>query len=39
VRLFLDEGDCHTKLGRVVYDLRIATPGEFLVEQRAQGVL
>jgi len=37
--LNLDEGDFHTKLGREVYGLRIATPGEFLVEQRAQGVL
>jgi predicted nucleic acid-binding protein len=37
--LTLDEGDFHTKLGREVYGLRIATPGEFLVEQRAQGVL
>jgi hypothetical protein len=37
--LTLDEGDFHTKLGREVYGLRIATPGEFLIEQRAQGVL
>lgn len=37
--LTLDESDFHTKLGREVYGLRIATPGEFLVEQRAQGVL
>jgi hypothetical protein len=37
--LTLDEGDFHTKLGREVYGLRIATPGEFLLEQRAQGVL
>jgi predicted nucleic acid-binding protein len=37
--LTLDEGDFHTKLGRAVYGLRIATPGEFLLEQRAQGVL
>lgn len=36
--LTLDEGDFHTKLGREVYGLRIATPGEFLIEQRAQGV-
>jgi hypothetical protein len=35
--LTLDEGDFHTKLGREVYGLRIATPGEFLLEQRAQG--
>jgi predicted nucleic acid-binding protein len=37
--LTLDEGDFHTKLGREVYGLRIATPGEFLLKQRAQGVL
>ncbi len=37
--LTLDEGDFHTKLGREVYGLRIATPGEFLLEQRAQGVI
>jgi len=37
--LTLDEGDFHTKLGREVYGLRIATPGEFLIEQRAQHVL
>ena len=37
--LTLDEGDFHTKLGREVYGLRIATPGEFLLEQRATGQL
>lgn len=37
--LTLDEGDFHTKLGREVYGLRIATPGEFLLEQRAHGLL
>jgi predicted nucleic acid-binding protein len=37
--LTLDEDDFHSKLGREVYGLRIATPGEFLLEQRAQGVL
>ena len=37
--LTLDEGDFHKKLGREVYGLRIATPGEFLLEQRAQGVI
>ena len=37
--LTLDEGDFHTKLGREVYGLRLGTPGEFLLEQRAQGVL
>lgn len=35
--LTLDEGDFHTKLGREVYGLHIATPGEFLVEQRRLG--
>jgi predicted nucleic acid-binding protein len=35
----LDEGDFHTKLGREVYGLRIATPGEFLLEQRAKGLI
>jgi predicted nucleic acid-binding protein len=29
--LTLDEGDFHGKLGREVYGLRIATPGEFLL--------
>ena len=37
--LTLDEGAFHTKLGREVYGLRIATPGEFLMEQRARGAL
>ncbi len=37
--LTLDEGDFHTKLGPEVYGLRIATPGEFLMELRAQGIL
>lgn len=37
--LTLDEGDFHTKLGREIYGLRIATPGEFLLEQRSEGVL
>ena len=37
--LTLDESDFHAKLGREVYGLRIATPGEFLLEQRAQGVI
>ena len=36
--LTLDEGDFHTKLGREVYGLRLVTPGEFLLEQRALGV-
>ena len=37
--LTLDETDFHGKLGREVYGLRIATPGEFLSEQRARGML
>jgi predicted nucleic acid-binding protein len=37
--LTLDERDFHAKLGREVYGLRIATPGEFLMEQRAAGTL
>jgi hypothetical protein len=37
--LTLDEADFQGKLGREVYGLRIASPGEFLLEQRAQGVL
>lgn len=37
--LTLDEGDFHEKLGREVYGLRLATPGEFLLEQRSQGLL
>ena len=37
--LTLDEADFHTKLGREVYGLRIATPGEFLLEQRTAGLI
>jgi hypothetical protein len=37
--LTLDETDFQGKLGREVYGLRIATPGEFLLEQRTQGDL
>ena len=37
--LTLDETDFQGKLGRTVYGLHIATPGEFLMEQRAQGAL
>lgn len=37
--LTLDEGDFQTKLGREIYGLRLATPGEFLLEQRALGAL
>ena len=35
--LTLDEGDFQTKLGREVYGVSIATPGEFLMKQRARG--
>lgn len=37
--LTLDQRDFHQKLGREVYGLRVATPGEFLLEQRAHGLL
>ena len=37
--LTLDERDFHGKLGREVYGLRLATPGEFLLEQRVRGIL
>ena len=37
--LTLDEADFHQKLGREVYGVSIATPGEFLIQQRARGVL
>ena len=37
--LTLDETDFHGRLGPQVYGLRLATPGEFLMEQRAQGLL
>jgi predicted nucleic acid-binding protein len=37
--LTLDEADFARKLGREVYGLRLATPGEFLLEQRANDVL
>ena len=37
--LTLDESDFHTKLGRQVYGLRLATLGEFLLEQRALGAV
>ena len=37
--LTLDEADFHLKLGREVYGVSIATPGEFLLEQRARGLL
>ncbi len=35
----LDGTDFQGKLGRVVYGLHIATPGELLMEQRAHGAL
>lgn len=35
--LTLDEGDFHRRLGRQVYALGIATPGEFLARQRRRG--
>lgn len=37
--LTLDEADFQTRLGREIYGLRIATPGEFLLKQRADGLL
>ena len=37
--LTLDETDFHGKLGRKVYGMAIASPGEFLIAQREQGLL
>ena len=37
--LTLDVADFHGKLGREVYGLRLATPGEFLFERRTAGAL
>jgi hypothetical protein len=37
--LTLDEEDFHGRLGRSVYGLRLASPGEFLLDQRAQGLI
>ena len=37
--LTLDETDFHGNLGREIYGMRIATPGQFLIEQRQQGLL
>jgi predicted nucleic acid-binding protein len=37
--LTLDETDFHGNLGREIYGMRIATPGEFLIEQRQNGLL
>jgi hypothetical protein len=34
-----DATDFHGRFGREVYGLRIATPGEFLLEQRVRGLL
>ena len=31
--------DVHGNLGHEVYGMRIATPGEFLMEQRQSGLL
>lgn len=35
--LTLDETDFHGNLGREIYGMGIATPGQFLIEQRQQG--
>jgi hypothetical protein len=37
--LTLDETDFHGNLGREIYGMSIATPGQFLIEQRHQGLL
>ena len=37
--LTLDETDFHGNLGREVYGMGIATPGQFLIEQRERGLL
>jgi hypothetical protein len=37
--LTLDEEDFHGKLGREVYGMSVATPGEFLIAQRERGML
>jgi hypothetical protein len=34
--LTLDETDFHGNLGRGIYGMSIATPGQFLIEQRQQ---
>ncbi len=39
VLLTLDRTDFHDRLGRQFYGIQIRTPGEWLMEQRAQGVL
>jgi hypothetical protein len=35
----LDETDFHGNLGHEVYGMRVATPGEFLLEQRHRRLL
>lgn len=37
--LTLDEADFHGNLGSEIYGMGIATPGQFLIEQRRQGLL
>lgn len=37
--LTLDETDFHGNLGRAVYGMGVATPGQFLMEQRKAGQL
>lgn len=37
--LTLDETDFHGNVGREIYGMGIATPGQFLIEQRRRGLL
>lgn len=37
--LTLDQTDFHGNLGRAIYGMRIATPSEFLIEQRREGLI
>jgi hypothetical protein len=37
--LTLDEADFHGRIGRVIYGMGVATPGQFLLEQRKAGRL
>jgi hypothetical protein len=37
--LTLDETDFHGNLGREVYGMGVATPGQFLMAQRKAGLL
>lgn len=37
--LTLDEGDFQSRRGGGVYGMKIATPGEFLLERRSQGLI